>query len=142
MTGSLDRAEFNAEVIEEFRANGGKVSGALADTRIVLLHHIGARSGLERVVPLAYVPHTDGRFLIIASDGGSYRHPAWFHNLKAHPRITVEIGAETFRVVAEELDTAERSALWPTIVEQAPSADEFQRMTARTIPVFMLTRES
>ncbi len=134
-------AEFNAEIVEEFRARGGHVSGPLADTPLILVHHTGARSGIERVVPLAYLPQPDARFLIIASHGGSPRHPAWYHNLKANPKITVDVGAETFRVVAEELDTAARSALWPTIVEQAPAAGEFQSMTTRTIPVFILTRE-
>lgn len=134
-------AEFNAEIVEEFRARGGHVSGPLADTPLILVHHIGARSGVERVVPLAYLPQPDGPFVIIASHGGSQRNPAWYHNLKANPKITVEVGTETFRVVAEELDTAARSVLWPTIVEQAPAADEFQSMTTRTIPVFILTRE-
>jgi deazaflavin-dependent oxidoreductase (nitroreductase family) len=134
-------AEFNAKIIEEFRARGGHVSGPLAGTPLMLVHHIGARSGRERVAPLAYLPQPDARFVIIASNGGSRRHPAWYYNLKANPKITVEVGAETFRVVAEELDTAARSVLWPTLVEQAPAAAEFQSMTTRTIPVFILTRE-
>jgi deazaflavin-dependent oxidoreductase (nitroreductase family) len=68
-------------------------------------------------------------------------HPAWYHNLKANPGITVEVGAETFRVAARELDTAARSVLWPAIIEQAPAAGEFQKLTTRTIPVFILTRQ-
>lgn len=135
------RAHLNAEIVEEFRAGGGHVSGAFADTPLILVHHVGARSGIERVVPLAYLPLPGGGFVIIASDGGSQRHPAWCHNLRANPKITVEVGAETFRVVAEELDVAARGRLWPWIVEQAPSAGDFQNMTARTIPVFILTRE-
>jgi deazaflavin-dependent oxidoreductase (nitroreductase family) len=138
---STSPAEFNAGIVKEFRARGGHVSGPFADTPLILVHHIGARSGIERVVPLAYVPRPDGRFVIIASDGGSPRHPAWYYNLKANPRVTVEVGAETFRVMAEELDTAARSKLWPTIVDQAPAAGEFQNMTTRMIPVFVLTRE-
>jgi deazaflavin-dependent oxidoreductase (nitroreductase family) len=134
-------AELNAEVVEEFRAGGGHVSGPLADTPLMLVHHIGARSGMERVVPLAYLPQPDARFVIIASNGGSRKHPAWYYNLKANPEIMVEVGAEMFRVVAEELDLAARSVVWPTIVEQAPAAGEFQSMTTRTIPVFILTRE-
>ena len=133
--------EFNAEIVEEFRARGGHVSGALAGTPLMLVHHIGARSAIERVVPLAYLPQPDGRFVIVASNGGSRRHPAWYYNLRANPKIMVEVGAETFWVVAEELDPAARALLWPTIVEQAPAAGEFQRMTTRTIPVFILTRE-
>jgi deazaflavin-dependent oxidoreductase (nitroreductase family) len=136
----MSRAEFNAEVVEEFRARGGHVSGPLAGTPLMLVHHVGARSGIERIMPLAYLPRPDGQFVIIASDGGSPRHPAWYYNLKANPEITVEVGAETFRVMAKELDTAARSVLWPAIVEQAPAAGEFQKLTTRTIPVFILTR--
>ncbi len=138
---STSPAGFNAEIIEEFRASGGRVSGPLAGTPLMLVHHTGARSGIERVVPLAYLPRPDGRFVIIASNGGSPRHPAWYYNLKANPKITVEVGAETFRVMAEELDAAARSVLWPAVVDQAPAAGEFQNMTIRTIPVFILTRE-
>jgi deazaflavin-dependent oxidoreductase (nitroreductase family) len=133
--------KFNAKIVAEFRARGGFVSGALASTPLMLVHHVGARSGVERVVPLAYVPHSASEFVIIASAGGSPTHPAWYHNLKANPKITVEVGTETFRVVARELDAAARCALWPVIVEQAPAAGEFQRMTARRIPLFILTRE-
>ncbi len=138
---STSAAEFNAEIVAEFRAGGGRVSGPLAGTPLMLVHHIGARSGIERVVPLAYLPQPDGKFVIIASDGGSPRHPAWYYNLKANPKIRVEVGMQTFLVVAEEADNAARSALWPTIVDQAPAAGKFQEMTTRTIPVFILTRE-
>lgn len=131
----------NAGIVKEFRARGGHVSVPFAGTALILVHHTGARSGIERVVPLAYLPQPDGQFVIIASNGGSPRHPAWYYNLKANPKITVEVGAETFRVVAEELDTAARAAAWPAIVGQAPAAGEFQKMTTRTIPVFILTRE-
>jgi deazaflavin-dependent oxidoreductase (nitroreductase family) len=139
--GTLSRAEFNVLVVEEFRARGGQVSGRLASTPLMLVHHIGARSGIERVTPLAYLRRPDGSFVITASDGGSQRHPAWYHNLKAQPKITVEVGTETFRAVAEELGAADRAALWPTISRHAPAADEFQNMTPRAIPVFILTRE-
>ena len=138
---STSAAEFNAGIVAEFRARGGHVSGPLAGTPLMLVHHVGARSGVERIVPLAYLPQPDGRFAIIASDGGSPRHPAWYYNLKANPKVRVEVGMETFLVVAEELDTAARSVLWPTIVDQAPTAGKFQEMTTRTIPVFILTRE-
>jgi deazaflavin-dependent oxidoreductase (nitroreductase family) len=140
-TNSVSRADFNAGIVEEFRARGGRVNGPLADTPLILVHHVGARSGIERIVPLAYLPHSDGQFMVIASDGGSQQHPAWYYNLKANPKIIVEIGTETVRVVAAELDTVARAALWPTIVEQAPTVGQFQSMTARTIPVFILTRE-
>lgn len=136
----MAESTFNALVIDEFRSQGGRVSGPLAGTPLILVHHVGARSGTERVVPLAYLNWSDGQFLIIASDGGSPRHPAWYHNLKAHPEITVEVGTETFSAVAEELDPAARTAAWEAIVAQAPAAGEFQARTNRTIPVFILTR--
>jgi deazaflavin-dependent oxidoreductase (nitroreductase family) len=133
---------FNATIIEEFRANGGRVGGAFAGTPMILIHHVGARSGVVRVLPLACSPQPDGRFAIIASHGGSPTHPGWYHNLKANPRITVEVGTETFTVVAEELDDAARSAKWPELVAESPAAGEFQSRTARRIPVFMLARET
>jgi deazaflavin-dependent oxidoreductase (nitroreductase family) len=139
--GTFGRAEFNAGVINEFRAKAGHVSGPLVDTPLMLVHHIGVRSGTERIVPLAYLLQPDGRFVLIASAGGSPTHPAWYHNLKANPKITVEVGAETFEVVAEELDPVARSVMWPGIVERVPAASRFQSMTARTIPVFLLTRK-
>ena len=138
---SLDRVEFNAEIVEEFRARGGHVAGPLADFTLILVHHVGARSGVERVVPLVYFTRSDGGLMIIASNGGSCTHPAWYYNLKAHPKVTVELGTERFRVVAEELDFEARSLVWPTIIEQSPAAGEFQRATTRSIPVFVLTRE-
>jgi deazaflavin-dependent oxidoreductase (nitroreductase family) len=137
----LSPADFNDTLIEEFRARGGSVTGPLADLSLVLLHHIGARSGRERVVPVLYFALPDGCWLIIASNGGSDTHPAWYYNLRSHPRVTIEIGAETCRVVAEELRGTQRSLVWPTIMEKSPAAGQFQRSTSRTIPVFMLTRE-
>ena len=138
---SFSPAEFNVKVVEEFRAKGGYVDGTLADFPLILVHHIGARSGVERVVPLVYLATSDGRWMIVASNGGSCTHPAWYYNLKFHPRVTVELGAETFHVVAEELDSDTRSSVWPTIVEQSPAAGEFQRAITRIIPVFVLTRQ-
>ncbi len=139
---SGDTGDFNAKIIKEFRAMGGHVSGSLADTSLILVHHVGARSGVEQVVPLACYHRPGGRFVIIASHGGSPTHPSWYHNLKANPRITVEVGTEAFPVVAEELDAAARSELWPTLVAESPAAGEYQSMTTREIPVFMLTREN
>jgi deazaflavin-dependent oxidoreductase (nitroreductase family) len=132
--------EFNASVIEEFRANAGRVGGPLAGTMIILVHHIGARSGTERVVPLAYSPQGDGRFVIVATNGGSSTHPDWYHNLKANPRIKVEVGALTFTARAEELDDTARAAIWPSLIAQSASVGEFQSRTTRKIPVFILTR--
>jgi deazaflavin-dependent oxidoreductase (nitroreductase family) len=134
-------SDFNTRIIEEFRANQGRVRGPLAGTPMILIHHIGAKSGVERVTPLACNPQPDGRFAIVASNGGSSAHPAWYHNLKAHPRITVELGIESFTVLAEELDDAARAELWPKLVAASPDVGKHQGNTTRQIPVFMLTRE-
>ena len=132
--------EFNTSVIEEFRANAGRVGGPLAGTMIILVHHIGARSGTERVIPLAYSPQGDGRFVIVATNGGSSTHPDWYHNLKANPRIKVEVGTRAFTALAEELDDTARAAIWPSLIAQSASVGEFQSRTTRKIPVFILTR--
>ena len=109
-------------------------------TTLILIHHIGARSGTERVTPLGCSPQGDGRFAIVASNGGSPAHPDWYYNLKANPRVKVEVGTQTFTVLAEELDGTARAGLWPKLVAQYPSIGEHQARTARQIPVFMLTR--
>jgi deazaflavin-dependent oxidoreductase (nitroreductase family) len=131
---------FNDRVIEEFRANAGRVGGSLSGTPMLLLHHVGARSGVERVTPLACSPRPDGGIAVIASNGGSPTHPAWYHNLKAHPRVTVETGTEAFVAEAVELDDAARADLWPELVAEAPTAGAHQSRTARRIPVFILNR--
>src|SRR3974390_2678391 len=87
--------DYNTKIIEEFRASRGRVGGPWAGTTLILIHHIGARSGIERVLPLGCFSHAGG-FAIVASNGGSSAHPAWYYNLKANPRITVEVGAQTF----------------------------------------------
>ena len=134
-------SDYNTKIIEEFRANGGRVGGPWAGTPMILIHHIGAKSGIERVSPLGCFPQADGRFAIAASNGGSPTHPDWYYNLKANPKIRAEVGAQTFTVLAEELDDAARARLWPKLVVEAPSLGEFQAGTTRQIPVFMLTRQ-
>jgi deazaflavin-dependent oxidoreductase (nitroreductase family) len=134
-------SNFNTKMIEEFRANGGRVGGPWAGTTLILIHHIGARSGTERVTPLGCSLQGDGRFAIVASNGGSPTHPDWYFNLKANPRIKVELGPQTFWVLAEELHGAARARLWPKLVAEYPSIGEYQTRTIRLIPVFMLTRQ-
>ena len=134
-------SDFNTAIIEEFRANQGRIGGLFAGTPMILIHHVGAKSGVERVTPLACSPQGDGRFVIVASNGGSPAHPAWYHDLKAHPRITVEVGTQTFTALAEELDDTARAGLWPALVAEAPAIGEHQARTTRQIPVFMLTRQ-
>jgi deazaflavin-dependent oxidoreductase (nitroreductase family) len=133
-------SDYNTEIVREFRANEGRVGGVWAGTTLILIHHIGAKSGIERVSPLGCFPRANGRFAIVASNGGSPDHPDWYYNLKANPRITVEVGTQTFTVLAEELDGSARARLWPELVAEAPAVGEFQARTTRQIPVFMLTR--
>jgi deazaflavin-dependent oxidoreductase (nitroreductase family) len=109
---------------------------------MILIHHTGARSGIERVTPLACSPRPGGRFAVVAANGGSPAHPGWYYNLRANPRITVEVGTETVTVLAEELDDTARAALWPELVAEAPTLAEHQAKTTRTVPVFMLTRHA
>jgi deazaflavin-dependent oxidoreductase (nitroreductase family) len=132
--------DFNTKIIEEFLANEGCVGGPLAGATMILIHHIGAKSGIERVSPLASSPQGDGRFAIVASNGGSPAHPDWYYNLQANPRIKVEVGTQTFTVLAEELDDTARAELWPKLVAESPAVGEHQTRTTRQIPVFMLTR--
>jgi deazaflavin-dependent oxidoreductase (nitroreductase family) len=133
-------SDYNTTIIEEFRANRGRVGGMWAGTPMILIHHIGAKSGIERVTPLAYSAQPGGRYVIVASNGGSPADPDWCRNLRANPRITVEMGPREFTVVAEELDDAARAELWPRLVAEAPDLGEHQARTTRQIPVFMLTR--
>jgi len=133
--------DYNTKIIEEFRANEGRVGGPWAGTTLILIHHIGAWSGTERITPLACSRQGDDRFAIVASNGGSPTQPNWYHNLKANPRIKVEVDTRKFIVMAEELDDTTRAELWPRLVAEAPALGEFQVRTPRQIPVFMLTRQ-
>jgi len=94
------------------------------------------------VTPLAYSSQADGRLVIAASNGGSPAHPAWYHNVKAHPMIDVELGTETFTALAEEVTGAAHAELWPELVAASPGLGNFQANTARRIPLFTLTRQT
>ncbi|GAA0901045.1 nitroreductase family deazaflavin-dependent oxidoreductase [Pseudonocardia zijingensis] len=109
---------------------------------MILVHHVGAKSGTERVTPLVHFPEDDQRTIIVASAGGAPKHPAWFHNLKANPKIGVEVGTETYTVVAEEVTGAERDELWERITAKASGFADYQAKTERTIPLVRLTRVS
>jgi deazaflavin-dependent oxidoreductase (nitroreductase family) len=128
---------FNESVIREFRASGGIVGGELADTPLLLLTTIDARSDRPRTTPLAY-RRRGNRYLVIASNGGAPRHPNWFRNLERHSNVTVEVGTETFPARARILDGSERDAAFAAIVAQAPTAGVFQAKISRTIPVIEL----
>jgi deazaflavin-dependent oxidoreductase (nitroreductase family) len=129
--------DYNAKIIEEFRANEGRVGGPWAGTTLILVHHVGAKSGIERVSPLGCFPQEDGRFAIVASHGGSPTHPDWYHNLKANPRIEVEVGTQAFTVLAEELDDTTRAELWPKLVAEAPQLGEVPQPTTAAAPLVL-----
>jgi deazaflavin-dependent oxidoreductase (nitroreductase family) len=131
--------DWNQQIIDEFRANAGRVGGPFEGAPMILIHHVGAKSGVERVSPLVYFPEDEGRMIIIASKGGSPENPAWYHNLKANPKIDVEVGSETFAVVAEEVTGEERDRIWERVVAERPGFGDYQRKTSRTIPVLRLT---
>ena len=136
-----EASDFNTKILAEFRANEGRVGGPLAGTPMILIHHTGGQSGIERVTPRAYSPQPGGRLAIVAANGGSPNHPDWYYNLKANPTISVEVGTRTFPAVAEELDDTARAGLWPKLVAESPTVGEHQAKTTRQIPVFLLTRQ-
>ena len=131
--------DWNKATIEEFRANSGKVGGMFAGKTLLLLHTLGAKSGQERVNPVACVMDGD-RLVIIASKGGAPSNPDWYHNLVAHPLVTVEVGAETFQARAAVASGPERTRLYQKMVEVNPGFADYEKKTTRVIPVVTLTR--
>ena len=132
-----NQVNWNQAIIDEFRANEGRVGGQFAGRTLLLLHTIGAKSGQERVNPLAYV--SDGeRYVVIASKGGAPTNPDWYYNIRAHPVVTVEVGTETFQARAEELSEPERTRLYNKMAETSPTFAEYQQKTKRKIPVISL----
>jgi deazaflavin-dependent oxidoreductase (nitroreductase family) len=135
----FDWNEWNKEIIEEFRANGGQVGGHFAGKTLLLLHTTGAKSGLPRINPLACI--TDGdRLVIVASRAGATSNPDWYYNLVAHPQVTVEVGSEQFQAKATITVEPERTRLYEKMVQAHPVNAEYQHQTKRTIPVIVLTR--
>ena len=134
-----DVNDWNARIIEEFRANEGRVGGPFEGAPVLLLHTTGARSGKERVNPMMYLD-LDGRRYVFASKAGADRHPDWYHNLVAHPEVTVEAGAETYRASAQPLEAEERDRVYAEQVRRSPQFGEYQQKTTRRIPVVELRR--
>lgn len=130
--------DFNQQVINEFRESGGAPGGMFAGRHILLLHHVGAKTGTERINPLVYMPDGDS-YVIVASKNGSPEHPAWFHNLKAHPDIKVEVGPDVIDVTAAEATGEERERIFGRLSEQLPEFLDYQAKTARVFPVIVLT---
>ncbi|HXA32743.1 MAG TPA: nitroreductase family deazaflavin-dependent oxidoreductase [Acidimicrobiales bacterium] len=129
---------YNQQIIAEFRARGGVVTGALADTRMLLLHHVGARSGIERVTPLVWWPAGEAAVAVLASNYGAPRHPAWYQNLLANPKTIAEIGAATWTVHARVAVANERRVLLDGIMAANPSAAAAVRNAQREIPVVVV----
>jgi len=138
---SETRSEYNAKIIGEFRANKGRVGGTWEDIPLLLLHHAGAKSGVSRVTPVAYLPNDSG-CLIWAANGGAPHNPDWYHNLTAHPNTRIEIGTETIDVVAEEATGEERERLFAIATGRYPQLAEAARKTDRVIPMIVLTPTS
>jgi deazaflavin-dependent oxidoreductase (nitroreductase family) len=135
---STTPADFNVQVIEEFRATGGKAGGMFEGMPLLLLHNVGAKSGREFVTPLVYL--ADGEdHVIFASKGGAPNNPGWYHNLKAEPNVSIEVGTETLDVVATEATGAERDRLYGIQEVQQPQFAEYAQKTERKIPVIVLT---
>jgi deazaflavin-dependent oxidoreductase (nitroreductase family) len=136
-----DMNDFNAKVIDEFRANGGKAGGMFEGKPLVLVHNVGARSGTEYVTPLVYLDE-DGRTFIFGSKGGADNHPGWFHNLKANPETKIEIGTDTVEVTAVEITGPERDRIYEVQKAQQPQFADYEANTERTIPVVELAPKS
>lgn len=132
--------DYNQRLIEEFRADRSNNGEAFKGRPLLLLTTTGARSGQRRTTPMMYV--SDGnRLLVIASNAGAPKHPAWYYNLLAHPRVTVEVGKETYDATAIVTEGAERQHLWTRIVEQYPFFADHQAKITREIPVVALERK-
>ena len=131
--------DFNTKVIEEFHANDGKLGGPFDGAQMLLLHHKGAKTGAERVNPVAYRTVGDS-FVVFASKGGAPTNPDWYYNLLAHPHTTVEVGTETIPVVARVADDAERGPIWEDQKRDSPAFADYETKTSRQIPVVILDR--
>jgi deazaflavin-dependent oxidoreductase (nitroreductase family) len=135
---STSPTDFNAKIIEEFRANEGRVGDMFEGMPLLLLHHTGAKSGKSRINPLAY-QSDDGRYVVFASKAGSPTNPDWYYNLKAHPNVTIEVGTDTIEVLAGEAAGEERERLYRTQAKRIPQFAEYEQKAGRVIPVMVLT---
>ena len=132
-------ADPNQQIIEEFRANGGKVGGPFEGAPMLLLHHRGAKTGTERVNPLMYQDLGNGSVAIFASKGGAPTNPDWYHNVVANPKTQIEIGTETRDVVARVAGDEDRERIWTAQKQAYPNFAEYEKTAGgRTIPVVVL----
>jgi deazaflavin-dependent oxidoreductase (nitroreductase family) len=132
-------SDFNAGIIEEFRANDGRLGGPFEGAPIVLLHHRGAKSGKERVNPLVYLGDGD-RWVVFGSKGGAPTNPDWFHNLMAHPDTEIEVGSDTVPVRARVAEGDERERLFAEQKKRMPGFADYEARTDPVIPVVVLER--
>jgi deazaflavin-dependent oxidoreductase (nitroreductase family) len=130
---------FNKSIVDEFRANDGKVGGPFEGATLVLLTTTGAKSGQPRLAPLACLS-IDGKMIIIGSKAGADTNPDWVHNLRANPSAHVEVGTDAYDVTARELPAEERDEAYPKVVAVAPGFGDYQAKTSRIIPLFELQR--
>ncbi|MCL2393376.1 MAG: nitroreductase family deazaflavin-dependent oxidoreductase [Acidimicrobiaceae bacterium] len=131
------RQDRNARIIAEFRDNHGKVGEPFEGVPMILVHHKGRRSGVERVSPLAYQP-LEGGWAIFASKGGAPTNPDWYFNLLAHPRTTIEVGDDTFDVVARETEGEERARIFAEQKRLMPVFAGYEtKAVPRQIPVIV-----
>ncbi len=133
-------SDWNTKIIEEFRANQGKVGGNFENMKLLLLHTTGAKSGLLRLNPAAYTEDGD-RLVIIASKGGADTHPDWYYNVVANPNVTIEVGTEKYDAVATVEQEPERTRLYDQMAAQHPFFEEYRQKTSRIIPVITLKRK-
>jgi deazaflavin-dependent oxidoreductase (nitroreductase family) len=131
-------ADFNDEIISEFRANEGTVGGPFEGAPLLLLHHTGAKSGTERVTPVVYQPLDNGRYAVFASKAGADTNPDWYHNLVANPQVSAEIGAGTTEFTARVASPGERQPIWDAQKADYPGFADYEQKTTRQIPVVIL----
>jgi deazaflavin-dependent oxidoreductase (nitroreductase family) len=130
-------SDWNTQIIEEFRANEGRVGGQFAGGTLLLIHHKGARTGIERVNPVVYLPDGE-RMVICASAAGAAKNPDWYHNLKANPQTTVEVGTRTVPVTVSEIVGDDYADTWTRLVKALPGFGEYQTKTSRRLPLLAL----
>jgi deazaflavin-dependent oxidoreductase (nitroreductase family) len=132
-----DRNDWNRQTIEAFRAHKGQVGGVWGGRPLLLLTTTGAKSGQRRTNPMMYLREGD-RFFVFASKGGAPTHPDWYHNLLAHPNVTVELGDQTYQAIAKPVTGGERDQIYARWAEQYPQFRGYQEKTTRVIPVIEL----
>jgi deazaflavin-dependent oxidoreductase (nitroreductase family) len=139
-TNVSDPIDWNAKIIEEFRANEGRVGGPFEGAPVLLLHTTGAKSGATRVNPMMYLDQNNHRY-VFATKSGADTNPDWFYNLRAHPRVTVEVGTEKYHAIAVNVTGEDRDRVYSEQARRYPGFAEYAKNTSRVIPVVELERD-